>query len=313
MEVEDCAAAFFGDHAHGVVENFATVAVGGEDVACGAARVYTDENGMGARRPCGTRVAGDVGRAVMAGGATGAQIAAHERDVAFAAVDLAFVSDHAEFAVLGLDAGFACADNVALMAEAVADKFGDGEDAEVVLGAERNEVGDACHFAVITHDFADDAGGLEAGEAGEVDRGFGLSGANEDSALACAERKDVAGTDEIAGSGCGIDGRADGVGAVGRGDAGGDAFASFDGLSEGRAEARGVLLRHGKEAEVVGALFCERQADKTATIAGHEVDGLGRDVLRSKGQVALRFRGPHRRPRRPCGRRGCRQGHPGHR
>ena len=87
----------------------------------------------------------------------------------------------------------------------------------------------------------------------------------------------------------GIDGGADGVGAVGGGDAGGDAFASFDGLSERRAEARGVLLRHRKEAEVVCALFCERQADKTATVAGHEVDGLGRDVLGSKGQVAFVF------------------------
>ena len=223
----------------------------------------------------------------MAGGATGAQVAAHERDVAFAAVDLALVGDHAEFAVAGLDAGFAGADDVALMAQAVADELGDGEDPEAVLGAERDEVGDARHFAVVAHDFADDAGGIEAGQARQVDGGFGLAGAHQHAALARAQREDVAGTGEIGGGGFGIDGGADGVGAVGGGDAGGDAFAGFDGLSEGGAEARGVLLRHGEEAQVVGALFGEGQADEAAAVAGHEVDGFGRDVLGGQGQVAF--------------------------
>jgi hypothetical protein len=58
--------------------------------------------------------------------------------VALTAVDLALVGDHAEFAEFGLNAGFAGADDVALVAEAVADEFGDGEDAEAVFGAERD-------------------------------------------------------------------------------------------------------------------------------------------------------------------------------
>ena len=53
VEVEDRAAAFFGDHAHGVVEDLAAVAVGGEDVAGGAAGVHADENGVGAGRAGG--------------------------------------------------------------------------------------------------------------------------------------------------------------------------------------------------------------------------------------------------------------------
>ena len=85
----------------------------------------------------------------------------------------------------------------------------------------------------------------------------------------------------------GVDGDADGVGAVGGGDAGGDAFAGFDGLSEGGAEAGGVLLGHREEAEVVGALLSEGEADEAAAVAGHEVDGLGGDVLGGEGEVAL--------------------------
>jgi len=48
VEVEQDAAAFFGDHADGLVEHFAAVAVGIEDVAGGAAGVYADEDGVGA-------------------------------------------------------------------------------------------------------------------------------------------------------------------------------------------------------------------------------------------------------------------------
>jgi hypothetical protein len=42
-----------------------------------------------------------------------------------------------------------------------------------------------------------------------------LAGADENAAAAGAEREDVAGTDEVGGGGAGIDGDADGLGAVG--------------------------------------------------------------------------------------------------
>ncbi len=134
-----------------------------------------------------------------------------------------------------------------------------------------------------------DAGGIETGHAGEVDGGLGLAGADEDAALAGAQREDVAGTGEVTGCGVGIDGGADGVGAVGGGDAGGDAFAGLDGLGECGAEARGVLLGHGEEAQVVGALLGQGEADEAAAVAGHEVDGLGGDVLGGEGEVAFVF------------------------
>ena len=152
-----------------------------------------------------------------------------------------------------------------------------------------DEVGHAGHGAVVIHDFADDAGGDEAGHAGEIDGGFGLAGADEHAALAGAEREDVAGAGEIVRGGAGVDGDFDGVGAVGGGDAGGDAFAGLDGFGKGGAEARGVLLGHGAEAEVVGALLGEGEADEAASVSGHEVDGLGGDELGGEGEVAFVF------------------------
>jgi hypothetical protein len=282
VEVEQDAATLFSNAAHGLVEDFAAGAVGGEDVAGGAARVDADEDGVRA-------VFVGCSWAVVECGAAGAEVAANEGDVAFAAVDFRLVGDHAEFTVAGLDAGFAGADDVALVAQAIADEFGDGKNLEAVLGAERDEVRNAGHFAVVAHDFANHAGGVESSHAGQVDGGFGLAGADEHSPFAGAEGKDVAGAGEVAGGGLGIDGGADSVGAVGGGDAGGDAFASFNGLSEGGAEARGVVLGHGEEAQIVGALLGEGEADEAATVAGHEVDGFGGDVFGGEGEVAFVF------------------------
>ena len=97
----------------------------------------------------------------------------------------------------------------------------------------------------------------------------------------------MAGTGEVVRRRIRADGDLDGVGAVGRGDAGGDAFAGFDGLGEGGAEAGGIVLGHGTEAHVVGTLFGEGEADEAAAEAGHEVDGFGGAELGGDGEVAF--------------------------
>ncbi len=269
VQVDESAAAFFRDPAQGAIDDFAAVAIGVEDFAGGAAGVDADQNWFAGL------------------GAAAVEVAFDEGHVAFAAVDFTLVGDHAELAEFCLDGGFAGADDVALVAEAVADELGDGEDLHAVLLAEGDEVGDAGHFAVVAHDFADDAGGIEAGHAGEIDGGFCLAGADEDAAAAGAEGEDVAGAGEVGGGGIWRDGGLDGVGAVGGGDSGGDAFAGFNGLSEGGAEAGGVVLRHGEEAEEVGALLGEGEADEAAAVAGHEINGFRRGELGGEGEVAF--------------------------
>src|ERR1035441_10997280 len=69
----------------------------------------------------------------------------------------------------------------------------------------------------------------------------------------------------------------------------GYALARLDGLSKGRAKARRVLLRHGEEAQIIGALLGQSQADQASAEFGHEIDGLGSDKLGGQGQVALVF------------------------
>ncbi len=99
----------------------------------------------------------------------------------------------------------------------------------------------------------------------------------------------MTGTGEIGRAGFGVDRSEDGARAVGRGDSGGDAFARVDRLGEGSAEGGGVVGTHQGKAQVVAPFGCERQADESAAMSGHEVDDLGSDLFRRDGEVAFIF------------------------
>ena len=90
---------------------------------------------------------------------------------------------------------------------------------------------------------------------------------------------------------CGVDSRIDRdldrVAAVGRGDAGRHALARLDRDGERGAERRLVVVGHRAQAELVGALLGQAEADQAARVRRHEVDRLGRRELRGDRQVAL--------------------------
>jgi hypothetical protein len=282
VEVDERSAADAGDGGERVVDGFSAVAEGGaEDGAGEAMGLDADQNGLVRGRGEIAEDESEVGFVRLGFTNTGG--------VGTSDSCLAFIRNHAELAVRGGQLGLGDAVDVALVQHAVANKVCDRKHLEVMQLAEELQVRDAGHGAVVVHDFADDAGGYEAPHPGEVDGGFGLAGADEDAAFAGAEGEDVAGAGEVLGSGAGRDGDLDGVGAVGGGDAGGDAFAGLDGLSEGGAEAGGVVLRHGAEAESVGTFFGESEADEAAAVFGHEVDGFGRGELGGEGEVAFVF------------------------
>ena len=130
---------------------------------------------------------------------------------------------------------------------------------------------------------------VETGDAREVHRSFGLTGADEDSAIARAERVNVAGAREIFGACVGIGGGQDSGGAIGRAGAGGGAAARVDWFAEGRAEQGSISRRDGGEIQGVATLLGEREANQAAAEFSHEVDGFGRDFFGGHGQVAFVF------------------------
>ena len=105
---------------------------------------------------------------------------------------------------------------------------------------EAREIGHARHRAVVVHHFADDGRGIEARQLREIDRRFGMAGADEDAAFAGDQRKDVSRRDDIGGTFCRIDGGRNRARPIERRNAGRDAFARLDRLREGGAIARAV-------------------------------------------------------------------------
>ena len=137
------------------------------------------------------------------------------------------------------------------------------------------------------HDLADHARRVQPGEAGDVDRRLGMAGADEHAAVARDQREDVARRDDMLGALAGVDRDRDRAGAVGGGDAGGDALARLDRGGEGGFEAGAVGAAHRLQAELVDPLAGQRQADQAAAVLGHEVDRVGRRHLRRDDEVAL--------------------------
>ena len=160
--------------------------------------------------------------------------------------------------------------------EAVGDEVLDRDDPEAVLAGEGDELGEPLHRAVVVDDLGEDAGGLEPGEAREIDAGLGVAGALEDAAVAGDQRKDVAGADEILGRGVAARQRPDGRGALGRGDAGGHPDLVVDRDGEGGAERIDVVGDHRLEVERAGAGLGHRHADDAAGVADHEGELLRR-------------------------------------
>src|SRR5690606_4206043 len=97
------------------------------------------------------------------------KVALHDRDV-LGAVDRALVDDDIEIALLRPSQHrLHRAYDDAVLAQAVGDEIGDGADLEPVQLGEPDEVGQPRHGAVIVHDLADHAGGVEPGQPGQVD------------------------------------------------------------------------------------------------------------------------------------------------
>ena len=110
MQIDQRAAAFAGDGLHRAFDGGVTIAgCRSEDVAHYAMGVHADQHRFAAFN-----------------------VAPHQCDVRFAAVDFALIGDQAKLSVMGADQRFAHAVHVALVLHAVADQFGHRQHFHVV-------------------------------------------------------------------------------------------------------------------------------------------------------------------------------------
>ena len=173
------------------------------------------------------------------------------------------------------------------MAAAVRDEVGDGADLQAMRGAEQLQVGQPRHGAIVLHDFANDSGGHQAGHAGQVAAGLGMAGTHQHATVGGLQRKNVTGLHQVVGSCRPSNGGLHCPRTVRRRDAGGDSLGCLDRHRERRRMFGAVAHGHRLQAQQFAALARQRQADQAAAEAGHEIDGLRRDMLGRKDQIAL--------------------------
>jgi len=113
-----------------------------------------------------------------------------------------------------------------------------------------------------------------------------MAGATEDPALLRDERKEMAGSDEVARHAVGIEDRRNRLGSLGGSDAGFRGAVVY-GHGEGGAERRGVCGHHHWQVEPFGHIWQDRHANLTASLPDHEVDHLGRRSVGGTDEVAL--------------------------
>jgi hypothetical protein len=261
--VEENATAFFGNGLDGHVALEAAVAAeAAEDVTGEAFAMDADEYGL-----------------------VGLDVAEYESDV-LCGIDGRLEGNDEGVTEGGREAGLRHAIYEALVFKAVGDDLRDTHDVESVCFSDDLQVGQASHGAVFVHDFADHAGFGEAGHAGEVNRGFGLPGADEDSTVLGAQGEHVARPGEVFGVGGRVNEREDSRCAIGNGDAGA-AVGDVDGHGEGGFMAGGIATDHHVEPQGSETFGAHRHADEASAVGCHEVNGVGSGELGCHNEVAF--------------------------
>ena len=245
----------------------------------------------------GQRAVDRLGAAEHVGNDVGAmQPRQHVLAVADSAVDEGHVIDRIERrqkgvagqrADLGFDRKLAGALDQLVARLAVGDQFRDRDALQLVLLGKGGELRAAHHRAVVVHQFGKHADRRQAGEPAQVDAGFGVTGAHQHAAFLRHQRKDVAGPHEIRSAAIAVGERAHGIGALFRGNAGGQTVADVDRDGECRAERRVVERHHRVEMQPPRLLGRQRRADDARRIADDERHLLRRAQARRDEQVAF--------------------------
>ena len=117
--------------------------------------------------------------------------------------------------------------------------------------------------------------------------GFGMAGADQHAARLGDQREDMPGRNQRVRPVRRIDRDRDGPRPVGGADPGRNAFLRLDRDGEGGFVAAAVVVGHRLQAERVGPILGQREADQPAPVARHEVDRVGRRHLRRDDEIAL--------------------------
>ena len=147
----------------------------------------------------------------------------------------------------------------------------------------------ARHRAVVVHDFADHADGALAGQVHQVHGGFGMAGALQDAAGPRAQRKHVAGLDQVLRHRRRRGHDVNRPRAVAGADARRDAVRGVHAHLKIGPEAFAVVVHHAVNAELLEPLGGGRHANQAAPEFGHKIHRRGGHVLAGDDEIAFVF------------------------
>ena len=128
---------------------------------------------------------------------------------------LVFESVRSEFTKRCLQGAGADFFNQRFVPAAVFDQIGNGANLQAMRLCKDQQVGQACHGAVVVHDLADHRGRRTSGHGRQVATGFGVAGAHQHAAVHRLQREDMAGLHQVVDLGVFGHGRLHRAGAVG--------------------------------------------------------------------------------------------------
>ena len=143
-------------------------------------------------------------------------------------------------------------------------------------------------MAVVIHNLAADAYGLQACQLAQINSGFGVTGAHQYTALACAQRENVARTAEVARLCTRLSAFFHGISTLVSGNTGGG-INMINRNREGCFVIVGVVRYHSAKLQLIHNLAVCRHADKSACFLSHKVNSLGSAQLGCHNQVAFVF------------------------
>src|SRR5215212_5216580 len=177
-------------------------------------------------------------------------IAHHHREM-HVAVNHVLVSNRAEATVDGGQISFDHAPHQHFLTDAISHELSDADRLQIMCGGKHLELRHARHRPVFVHHLANHTGGIETDSACDLNARFCLSGTYEHAAVLCAQGENMTGASQVLRPGFGIDGNL------------------------------------GRQVKLVATILGEWQTDQAASVPGHEINDLGRDLLGSADQIAL--------------------------
>ena len=166
--------------------------------------------------------------------------------------NLVDVDHRAELAAMRtVQLGLGPAFHISLRAPAVFDQIGYGADLQAMGLGKLYQIGHPRHGAVIVHNFANHAGGRQAGQAGDIYRRLSMAGAYQDTAVTGHQGKNMARRRNIPSVTVGIDRNSDGPRPISGGNAGGNPVPRLNRNSKGSTMPGFIALRHEGQAQLL--------------------------------------------------------------